>query len=301
MLHIILGILKIIGIILISIVGLLLMLLLLSLFSPVTYIVRGERAGEEITAKSRVYWLFRTFSMKIWYEKEKLNYIVRLFGFPILSSLKKDKKKKKVKKKRAKKMQTKPKELEKLEVNSDIKDKNEIIKVQTEQQKEQQKKKSVWDKPKAIWLKIKSFWQVFLNGVKDVKKVCKELFAKLKVGKLKISRIIEQLKEEETKEVFLFIKAEFLILIKHIRPRKIKGKIHFGTADPATTGYAIGILGIIYPMLPRKLIVQPDFEQEIYEGNIYMKGRIQSYVLVRSAWKIYKDKKIKKIITSIRN
>jgi Protein of unknown function (DUF2953). len=311
MLHIVLGILKIIGIILVSIVGLLLLLLLLGLFFPITYIVKGEKTGAEIAVKGRVHWLFHAISIKIWYEGTKQNYIVRVFGFSIMSSTKEEKKKRKSKYKKGKKskkkraVNAKRKEAEAPQIENRAangESKKEITTVPKEAPKKtEQKKKNIWDKPKEIWQKIKSFYKVFLEGIKKAKEMLKKVFQNLKAGKLKLSRIIEVIKEEGAKEVFSFLKAEFVILLKHIRPRKIKGRIHFGTADPMTTGYITGGLGIMYSVLPRNLIVQPDFEQEIYEGNLYMKGRIQSYVLIRSAWRIYKNKKIKAIIASIKD
>ena len=71
-------------------------------------------------------------------------------------------------------------------------------------------------------------------------------------------------------------------LFQHIRPRKIKGNIRFGFENPANTGEVLGILGIIYPVLPRKLTIIPDFNQSVLEGSLEARGRVYGiFFLIR--------------------
>ncbi len=62
-------------------------------------------------------------------------------------------------------------------------------------------------------------------------------------------------------------------LFQHIRPRKIK-KYPIWFENPANTGEVLGILGIIYPVLPRKLTIIPDFNQSVLEGSLEARGRV---------------------------
>ena len=66
-----------------------------------------------------------------------------------------------------------------------------------------------------------------------------------------------------------------MYLLKKIKPSKIEGNVIFGTGDPATTGQIIGAIAAVYGFFPEKLHITPDFEEQKYEGNIHMKGKLR--------------------------
>lgn len=363
MLHIILGILKIIGIILASIIGLLLVLLVLGLFYPISYVLEGKKDGVELSAKGKVYWLFHAVSFVVWYEEKKLQYKLRLFGIPISlePKEKKDKtsrkKNKETKRNRESKKNEKnrsseeagnskesidikdnkgsketkyignennysevtdnsieenvastateriednPKIQSKLTLPDNIIDRQKRKGTRSSEPEQEKKKKSIFVRIKLLWIRIKEFFSGVLDRIRKLKDTLKDLCGKMKSMKGQVSNIVTTLKEEDTKLALKLVKKQLIVLIKHIRPRKIKGNIHFGLEDPATTGYITSALGVIYPMFPKKLSIRPDFENEILEGDIFMKGRIQSFVLLRIAWTLYKDKHIKQIIAKFK-
>lgn len=350
MLHIILGILKIIGIILASIIGLLIILFVLGLFYPISYVLEGRKNGVELTAKGKGYWLFHAVSFIIWYEEKTLQYKLRVFGIPISLEPKgkKDKSNRKQnrdsKKNRENKRNEKNRSSEengnsKEHIDSiDIKDKQgikdyknieienkytgttdnsieeEVASTPTEQMEDkpeqegvricetqkEEKKKSVFGRMKLFWIRIKEFFSKVFSRVRKIKDTLKDLCDKMESIKGQASNIVAILKEEDTKIALKLVKDQLVVLVKHMRPRKIKGYIHFGLEDPAATGYITGVLGMIYPMLPKKFVIRPDFENEVLEGDIYMKGRIQSFVILRIAWILYKDKHIKQIIAKLK-
>ena len=75
------------------------------------------------------------------------------------------------------------------------------------------------------------------------------------------------------REALLHAKKEVLYFLKKAAPKKVTGTVRFGFNDPALTGETLGILGMIYGKLPKDLSIQPDFEQEILQGDVRMKGR----------------------------
>lgn len=98
MLHIILIILKVIGLLLLGVLGLALVILLLVLLAPFRYSVDGKK-GEEIYFHARVTWVLFFLRVACSYEKKKLIYYVKVFGYPLVSNEeKKERKKKKGKK-----------------------------------------------------------------------------------------------------------------------------------------------------------------------------------------------------------
>lgn len=342
MLHIIVGILKIIGIILAGIIGILLVFLLLGLFYPISYVLEGKKDGTEITAKGNIYWLLHAISLVIWYDKEKVEYKLRIIGIPISLQPKEHKEKSRNKKSRSKKQTKKDitsnsyssKESDELQESSDPDELQESkAALETSKMHEEQKvlessrennntserkeipKKEVSDEKAAtiaaneqqedekdvpVWVRIKKFFLGIWNKIRKFKDTLKELCGKMKEIKSQISNIIALLKEEDTKAAFQLAKEQILLLVKHVKPKKISGRIHFGLEDPAATGYITGVLGAIYPILPEKLYIRPDFENEVLEGDILVKGRIQSFPLLKIAWTLYRDKNIKKIIAKLK-
>lgn len=82
-------------------------------------------------------------------------------------------------------------------------------------------------------------------------------------------------------------------LWKKSRPRKIKGQITFGFADPSHTGLCMGAVGMLCAWYPAQLRIVPDFDQEILKGDVLIKGRVRCYIFVRILLRIYFNKDIR--------
>ena len=85
-------------------------------------------------------------------------------------------------------------------------------------------------------------------------------------------------------------------VIAHIKPRMVRGDIKFGFEDPANTGEVLGVLGIIYPILPRKLTIIPNFTEAILEGWLEARGRIYGVFFLIQTLQILFDGKTIPII-----
>lgn len=102
--------------------------------------------------------------------------------------------------------------------------------------------------------------------------------------------------DERNKEALKAALEECKRVIKLIWPRRMKGEIHFGFEDPATTGQILVFLSILYSVLPRKLHICPEFDKEVLEGNIMIRGRIILAVLLIAFVRVYFNKNIKRFI-----
>ena len=83
MLHIILGILKVIGILLLAIIGLLLLMILALLFVPVQYRFAGKKLEKVLEGQVSVSWLFRIIGLSVEYRGKQLIVKLKLFGFTL--------------------------------------------------------------------------------------------------------------------------------------------------------------------------------------------------------------------------
>ena len=98
---------------------------------------------------------------------------------------------------------------------------------------------------------------------------------------------------ERTKAAVRLVLEQAKIFARQALPRKICGEVRFGTSDPALTGQILGIAGIFYPLLMDNVKVDPDFEQTILEGELFLKGRLRIVSAVRIAWRLFRDKNVR--------
>lgn len=92
---------------------------------------------------------------------------------------------------------------------------------------------------------------------------------------------------------------EIWYLLKKIKPKDIEGDVVFGTGDPASTGQTIGAVAAVYGFLPENLKITPDFEEKIYEGNIYIKGKLRLIHVAIIAIRLILDKNVRYIMKKI--
>ena len=133
----------------------------------------------------------------------------------------------------------------------------------------------VCDKIRQIWKKITGLGSRIQN-----------------IGKRK-DTLLEFWNLEEHRRAREAVSGEIRYLWKKLRPKKVRGRITFGFADPADTGICMGAAGMLCAWYPKRLEIVPDFDQEILEGEILLKGKARFYVIVRVLWRIYTNEDIR--------
>ena len=286
--HIMLGILKVVGILLLIVLGILLMAVLAALFCPVTYSAVGRRDAEAYEGHVRIGWLFRLISFTFTFGSEREgDFCIRIFGIPL------NRKKKKASKKSlqaSRKEEFKPAEPEK------------IVEKKTEQEHGEKTEKEAERKIETDSVLQKL--QEFLKQIPGIPKKFLDVLKKISLTVHHICDKINQIKEFLESERFSRLKALFFQegkrTICHIRPRKIKGHIKIGTGDPYRTGQLLAVAGIFFPVYGEHITIEPYFEQKILEGNMSVKGRIYGSFFVRLAWRLFRDSDIRFMIKKIK-
>ncbi len=101
----------------------------------------------------------------------------------------------------------------------------------------------------------------------------------------------------QTKSAIPKAKDAILKILKAIRPRKGYLRARLGFEDVATTGQIAGYYGMaygmFYPLVGKYITVEPDFEQNIMEGELQMKGHIRVCTFLKALWLYLFDKDIK--------
>jgi len=159
-------------------------------------------------------------------------------------------------------------------------------------QEQKEDKESIFHK---FFMKIKNLKdriKAFFAGLKD--KIVNILKTAANI-KHKIHLILEFIKDEYNRQGFKITYRSLRKILKHILPRKLKSRIVFGTGDPCSTGQALGAMGILYSFYGDRIQIIPDFENKIFEGKHYARGRIRLVTLLIIVIKLILDKRFKQL------
>ena len=329
MLHIIIFILKIIGILLLVILGLILLLVSSVLFVPITYKVRAERKDGVIQVRAVAGWMFRLLSVhyRLHTSQEPMQLLQgRILGIPVWKPLEPKKEKPKKAEKKSKEKQSKPKQMEakqleqKAEAKSSDKAKERLKKDLTPgtavatvpqpepevSRQEQPQDKQAQTKPprQSILKKLLYAIRRIYGKITAIGRGLFSLVVKLLHMPEKASETIGTLTDfwnlEENVKARESIWRELKFLWKHSRPRKADLTLHFGFEDPSWTGQCMGVLSILNVWYPGRIFLKPEFEQEIFEGTLYIKGHMMLAVPLLSIFRLWRDENVMKMYRRFR-
>ena len=157
---------------------------------------------------------------------------------------------------------------------------------------------------KQIWKRIVGIWQKIVRNITALYRKITGIPGKIedmlrgisgRLGKLsqKKKKIVDFVSDDVHKTAFLKVRDESLYLLGKLKPRKIRTKIHYGFEDPYLTGKVLAGISMIYPFLGRDVHVDPDFEKQIFEGDLKITGRIRVSYFVRLLWKLIWCKEVR--------
>ena len=293
---------KVIGILL----AVLVIVALAILFAAVRYC--GKISFDDKKAQISIRWLGVVLRVPILITEKDLQWKVRVFGVPILRSdgaHKKRRSKKssapKAQKRKAEKaeetvqktQESSKQEKKALSVNLEKsptapEQEKQIAPKQTTDQREEQ---SAFRQADERDKKPRGIRQLFLwlqNVIKIVRKIKKKVHS--------VQDLVDILRSDAGKAFICIVKENVIHLWKQIHPRRMRGKVIFGTGDPCSTGELLGVLALFYAWYGNGVQIIPDFEQKRIEGNVSFRGRIRMITLICIAWRIIKNKDGRKLL-----
>ena len=297
-------ILKIIGILLLSIISLLLIIIALLLFVPIRYrIIANKFEDSDFYAEIKLTWLLHFINIFIKYTDD-LYYRVRVILIPIKKSDNLKKHKNNSKKNKPDPNDTKSiderENISDKSVNEDISD-NEISKnkeeiVSTSDLDENDDDNIKFDENKGIIYKIRFVLTKFFEFLFNIKEKLNEAYNTVVNIVKDIDYYINALKDERNKKVISLCLSQASSIINNIKPKVFNGNLTIGIDDPYTMGQILSIYGILFPIIHDKITINPVYDKEVIEGDLYIKGRISVFVLIRAAIKIYFNRDYKRMI-----
>lgn len=309
-----LKVLAIIGIVLGSLLLLALIILNIFLFVPFRYKIGGSN-------KDKLYFYFLSsfflsfFRLKIYY-KEEMGYVaIRLFGikiidktFPELIELVE-----KLSEKFSKKDKKSDKETEEtsktddasLEADTIPETDTEEYTITEEEVEEFLNEPDEIDEMNAFEKNI-----TFLSSIKDfilnIKKKWYNFkrFVKEKIDQWnKIKKYIKYywkvLNHPSVKPTLKLFWDLMIKMMKHVWPRKWRLKIKYGDEDPYLTGKVHGYICMARGLFQREIDFTPLWDENIFEFDGYVKGRIQLIVFLMFAFKIFANRHLRKLVILI--
>lgn len=319
MIHILFMILKALGILLLVLLFLVLLIVCTVLFLPFCYraqVLKEEEGFACVKASGRVSWLFGAVALTASYEEQKPEAQILLFG----ASLETWKRRlKKIRRGEASVPRTEENETENTpeaektaeQKEPDQTEKQQKVTAQKEQPEQEQEpdapKKSILERffgrieylPEKLLNLASRLLQTAFRLLELPFRLLEKLEQKIQAGR-RLKRKWESVKKffrsKMFREALLHAKKEVLYFLKKAAPKKVTGTVRFGFDDPALTGETLGILGMIYGKLPKDLSIQPDFEQEILQGDVRMKGSFQAVTAAGIALRLFRDQNLRKTI-----
>lgn len=275
---------KVIGILL----AVLVIVALAILFAAVRYC--GKISFDDKKAQISIRWLGVVLRVPILTTEKDLQWKVRVFGVPILRSDGAHKKRRSKKSSAPKAQKRKAEKAEEQNVPKKQSDKTEeqIASKQTTDQREEQ---SAFRQADEREKKPRGIRQLFLwlqNVIKIVRKIKKKVHS--------VQDLVDILRSDAGKAFICIVKENVIHLWKQIHPRRMRGKVIFGTGDPCSTGELLGVLALFYAWYGNGVQIIPDFEQKRIEGNVSFRGRIRMITLICIAWRIIKNKDGRKLL-----
>ncbi len=288
-----LNILKIIGMILLCILGLILLLALLVLFVPIRYRLKAARRvqdDEPIRVDVKVTWLLHLISASFRYP-EAAYLKVKVLGISVFSTEKKEEDKAKPEKMQNTQDQAEPgQEESKIETKSEtiIQKESDDVEFEKELEEKLQEEEEI---PTLI-----KFFQKLLQKLKNIKYTILQICDKIKHIVRNVRYYLAVIRSNCFQRAFLLCKEEVFSLIKSVLPRKIKGNFLVGMGDPASTAQVLAIHGMLYPFIGNHITITPDFENTIVEGDLFVKGRITVFKVLKTAIKVYFNRDVRKVL-----
>jgi hypothetical protein len=159
----------------------------------------------------------------------------------------------------------------------------------------------------SIFCKVKNIFKAIINKIKEFLDKIINIFIKIKDSFLNLKNKLigiqaiwqkcrDFLQNETNREAIKHIFKSLRKMFRHIRPFKVRIQMEFGTGDPCQTGQALGAAALLYGYYGEAIKITPNFETEIFEGTLFVKGRIRLFTLLIICIKLLLDKNFRQFI-----
>lgn len=292
-----LHVLKIIGIVIGGLILLVIAVIAIILSSPIFY--KGKITyKEDLLIKIKVCHIFRFVYGFLNYENDNLDYYLRVLWEKIdddedeatrqKKKIKKAKRKAKKRQKRQRQQMNADRTVAKPEtppVKTVDEPKKEPLLIETKQTKQYKNSKNGNKNKKDIFKRIKYIY----NGIKQ-----KIIYY---INNLK--EILAQINDKENREAVGYALKMIKQPVSFLVNEKLKVRMKLGMEDPADTGEILGIAYAAAALLGVDLVIEPDFENKVFELDAGFKGHVSVFKVIVWVLELYSNDKLKVVIDEV--
>lgn len=289
-----LEVLKIIGIVIGGLILFIIVAIAVILASPIFY--KGKIIyKEDLSIRIKVCHIFRFVYGFLTYENDNLDYYIRVLWEKIDDDEDEATKRKRKIKKAKKKAKKRQKRLQRAGVQTEavrplmpsVADAGEMIQEtpektenHTEHQKSSSKehKKSIFKRLKSLYNVIKQKIIYYINNLKE---------------------IMAQINDKDNREAVVYALKMIKQPVSFVINNKLKIRMKFGTDDPAKTGEILGISYAAAALLGADLVIEPDFENKIFELDAGFKGHVSVFKVIVWVLELYSNEKIQVVVDEV--
>lgn len=105
--------------------------------------------------------------------------------------------------------------------------------------------------------------------------------------------------DERNQKTIKIIIGQIKGIIRHILPRKIRGRAVFGFDDPAATGKALQAFSVAYAWYGDSLEIIPVFDRSVLEMEVSLRGRVQAGVIAARCLRVLLNKNFRRLAWSL--
>ncbi len=275
---VVLKILSISGIVLLCLLGLLLLVLLLVLFMPVVYWGGGKAHGGEYEAWFGFRWLLGLVRGEFAYPRSKALRI-KVLWLTVFDS--------------GGKRKTEPGDSQEPEEET-AKCPEKVIEESAEKAGETIENGA--ENPEIIGSAVQ-------EQAEKSKNISPQAPAAEKKEQKLLRHFLSIVQDQENQELVKDVRIRLGKLLRSIRPRMLRAEGVVGLGEPDSTGYFYGAYWTLKPFLGKKCRVNitPDFEQRILEGEVSLRGRIVTAMLLYQVARVVLDKRLQKLLSQLRS
>ena len=332
--EVVLLILKIIGIILLSLIGLALLIFLLVFLWPFSYRLKVHKDETDFNGAIRILWLLGLLTATVTYDGEA-KLVVRFIGIPIYKlkiwpteEKTDDTESGNVTESADSGEQQTNKNADKYDTqrNTDslgdsyvsegefFEDGCEESEMLTDEELDREieerladtseedafDKLPLYKKIKAFIRKIKELILKLRDKCYNIKDSIKQFIDKVKKTYKDIRYYYRLIQHPSVKPALLRLWKILKKFLKHIRPRRLRATVEYGSGDPASTMKVYGYYCMIYPFYGKQIQFTPDMENKLFYLDASVSGRFQMFRMMWLGWSIFADKNVRKLIRLIR-
>ncbi len=133
--------------------------------------------------------------------------------------------------------------------------------------------------------------------LEDIRQKGEDLAAKVEDLQSKAEKVLDFVQDNTTQEEFALILKRLGKALKHYIPKKFEGYTRVGLSDPATTGKILMYwYAFAYPRISDSFRLIGEFDEEVIEGDVHVKGHLRLSHIVWFGIKMLIDRRFWKLL-----